>query len=70
MIIFFRQVDVASFATIGTIVEAIEAQAHAVLRLAEAAILLAGAFVFRFITLRAHCGRHSERPPEVQSLGK
>src|SRR4029077_5166554 len=54
--IFFSDADVTGLPAIRTIIQSIHAKANTVLRLAEAAILLADALRLRLIALRADDG--------------
>ena len=60
--IFFSDADVTSLPAIRTIVQSVHAKANIVLRLAEAAILVAGALRLGLVALRADDG-HPKRSP-------
>jgi len=54
----FGETDVASLATIRAIIQPVDAQAHVIRGLAEAAVLVAGALRLRFVALRADRGHN------------
>src|SRR5690242_11176710 len=61
-LIAFGEANVTGFPAVGTIVKSIDAQAHAQLRLAEAAVFLAGTLRLGTITLGTKSHWHHNAP--------
>jgi hypothetical protein len=62
MILAVGERNIASLAAIGTIVEPVHGEANVLLRLAEAAVLLAGALPLGLFALAADRLRHAGYP--------